>query len=216
MDNLFYSEFKKIIRECGYTNTYKMAWAKALVEISLEKKFNDREVVILLEDMAQKFLTYYWNQTIFFDLIQGSNLAKPPLIVQYIKILIEEYYHLVNNRNPIRFEKIEEFIKSQLFSSYQSCILKIVTVLKRDVSWRFTFLEGKQHNNIYYYKKGNNQLTILGKNLTILRENHQDLFDLINYKWGLIIESFDSSPRINKKIKIIDRTKNTKNFTHQI
>lgn len=58
MDNLFYSEFKKIIRECGYTNTYKMAWAKALVEISLEKKFNDREVVILLEDMAQKFLTH--------------------------------------------------------------------------------------------------------------------------------------------------------------
>lgn len=35
-------------------------------------------------------------------------------------------------------------------------------------------------------------------------ENEQDLFDLINYRWGLILESFNSSPKINKKVKIMD------------
>ena len=27
-------DFKKIIRECEYSNTYKMAWAKAIIELS--------------------------------------------------------------------------------------------------------------------------------------------------------------------------------------
>ena len=35
-------------------------------------------------------------------------------------------------------------------------------------------------------------------------DNEQDLYDLINYRWSLILESFNSSPRINKKVRIID------------
>lgn len=27
-------DFKKVIRECEYSNTYKMAWAKAIIELS--------------------------------------------------------------------------------------------------------------------------------------------------------------------------------------
>lgn len=33
MENNFYKRFAKIVRECNYDNTYKMAWAKSLVEI---------------------------------------------------------------------------------------------------------------------------------------------------------------------------------------
>ena len=40
--------------------------------------------------------------------------------------------------------------------------------------------------------------------LDLLKDNHEDLFDLIDYRWGLILETFNSSPRINKKVKIID------------
>ena len=52
--------------------------------------------------------------------------------------------------------------------------------------------------------KGDDKLEILALNLNILKDNHEDLFDLINYRWGLILETFNSSPRINKKVKIID------------
>ena len=38
--NNFLLKFKKIIRECNYDNTYKMAMAKSLVEISLENTQN--------------------------------------------------------------------------------------------------------------------------------------------------------------------------------
>ena len=44
MANDFYNLFKRIIRECNYTNTYKMTWAKALVEISLEEEYNKNRI----------------------------------------------------------------------------------------------------------------------------------------------------------------------------
>lgn len=204
MENNFYNIFKRIIRECNYTNTYKMAWAKSLVEISLEEKYNQENIEIPLINIAEKFIKYYWNQTIFFDLIQGSNLKKTPLIVQYIKTLIEKYYNHIGKRKPIRFERIEELLKNNLKKEYHICLTKTAKTLKADVCWRFTFIDGKNYN-IYKYTKGDNNLEISSLNLKILKENYEDLFDFINYKWGLILESFNNSPKINRKVLIIDQ-----------
>lgn len=204
MENDFYKVFKRIIRECSYDNTYKMAWAKALVEIAIEKQYNNDIVIIQLEEIALKYIKYYWNQTIFFDLIQGSNLVKIPIILQYVKGLIEKYYNFTKRRKPERFEKIEEILKNDLSQEYQTCIKKVSFALKEDVSWRFTYIAGKNYSEIYEYTKGKNQIKILGKNLKILKENCDDLFDFINYKWGFILETFNSAPRINRKVKIID------------
>ena len=204
MENEFYNIFKRIIRECNYTNTYKMAWAKALVEIAIENKDNKEIIKIKLETIANKILKYYWNQTIFFDLIQGSNLLEIPLIIQYIKNLIEEYYKYIDTRKPDRYEKIEEIMQEKLPKEYNNCIKKITKTLKADVSWRFTFIDGKNQEEIYKYKKGEDEIKISKENLEILKNNAEDLFDLINYRWGLILETFNSSPRINKKVKIID------------
>lgn len=204
MENNFYNLFKRIIRECNYTNTYKMAWAKALVEISLEEEYKTDIISIDLQNIANKFIKYYWNQTIFFDLIQGSNLIEIPLILQYIKNLIRDYYSLMGTRKPDRFERIEEYIKVNMNEEYNDCLTKTIKTLKADVSWRFTFIDGKKHDEIYKYNKGDDKLEILALNLNILKDNHEDLFDLINYRWGLILETFNSSPRINKKVKIID------------
>ena len=94
MDNDFYKLFKRIIRECNYDNTYKMAWAKALVEISLTKDDSSEYICITLDEIADKFIKYYWNQTIFFDLIQGSNINKIPVVIQDVKELI--YMNMLN------------------------------------------------------------------------------------------------------------------------
>lgn len=204
MESNFYNSFKSIIRECNYTNTYKMAWAKALVEISLEQTC-DRDIIeIELNKIADKVVKYYWNQTIFFDLVQGSNLLETPLILQYVKKLINEYYFYSCKRKPERFERIEETLKNHMAKEYNECLQKTVKTLKADVSWRFIFVNGKNYDEIYKYNKGEGKLEILASNLEILKNNHEDLFDLINYKWGLILEGFNNSPRINKKVRIID------------
>ena len=204
MENNFYNTFKKIIRECNYDNTYKMAWAKALVELATEGVYEKDIVEIKLEDIAKKYIKYYWNQTIFFDLIQGSNLLKTPVIIQNVKILIEEYYKYINVRKPDRFERIENILIKNLSKEYKTCIKNVTSTLKADVSWRFVFINGKNNLDIYEYLKGDNVLKIKREDLKILADNNQDLFDLINYRWGLILENFNSSPRINRKVKIID------------
>ena len=66
MDN--YKIFKQIIRESNYDNTYKMAWAKSLVELSSQLDLTDDNIKIAFSDIATKYVKYYWNQTIFFDL----------------------------------------------------------------------------------------------------------------------------------------------------
>lgn len=90
--NSFLSDFKKIIRGGNYTNTYKMAWGKALVELSAKYVNSTGMVRINFSDIAQCVFKYYWNQTIYFDLIQSSNITEEPYIIQTVKSMIELYY----------------------------------------------------------------------------------------------------------------------------
>ena len=195
-----FDEFKQIIREFSYDNTYKVAWAKALVELSSELPIAGDEVEITLEQIARKYLKYYWNQTIFFDLIQGSNLQKPPEVVTTIKTLIDAYYENVGNRKPELFERAESNLPKR---EYEAALRKTTSTLKKDVSYRFLNLNGKKLD-VYHYNKGDNSLQISTGLLQELRNNERDLYDLINYRWGMILETFNSSPRINKKVKIMD------------
>lgn len=200
----FFKDFKQIIRNCNYTNTYKMALAKSLVEISVSFDIDREDIEITMEEIAFKFLKYYWNQTIFFDLRQGSNLIEIPIIVQYTKSLINKYYIHVGHNRPIRFEKVEDYLEENLNLELKNCILKIADGLCKDVIWRFTYLNGTYNDHIYIFDKKKNVITIKRDNLNILKNNAEDLYDLINYKWGMILETFNDSPRINKKVRIID------------
>lgn len=195
-----FDEFKQIIREFSYDNTYKVAWAKALVELSSELPIAGDEVEITLEQIARKYLKYYWNQTIFFDLIQGSNLQKSPEVVTATKALIEAYYENVGNRKPELFERAESNLPKK---EYETALRKTTSTLKKDVSYRFLNLNGKKLD-VYRYNKGDSNLWISTGLLQELRDNERDLYDLINYRWGMILETFNSSPRINKKVKIMD------------
>ena len=55
----FYQTFKKIIRECNVTNTYKMAWAKAIVEIACQSIATQEITTIYLKHIAEKMMKYY-------------------------------------------------------------------------------------------------------------------------------------------------------------
>lgn len=181
-----------------------MAWAKALVELACELDLSNPITTINFNLIANKYLKYYWNQTIFFDLIQGSNPSKPPLLLSCVKGFIKDYQIAINSTYPELFERAESnFSKLNLDIKFHKLITKIVNILKKDVSWRFLRL-GKENTTIYQYTQNDNYLYIDSSLLKEFKDNEQDLYDLINYRWGLILESFNSSPRINKKVKIMD------------
>lgn len=183
--------FLDVIRHCSVDNTYKMAWARSLVELSLESPKTNK---IYLSDIADKFFKYYWNQTIYFDLIQGSNLSKPPEIVSLVKNEISNYYKTINKNLPIHFERVKN---NQIFIDKTS----IIRLLKQDVSWRFLKLRNKDIP-LYDYKKGSDFLVL--KDVKILEEYSDILFESINFRWTQILENYNSSPRIAKKVRILD------------
>jgi hypothetical protein len=188
--DVFIKEFLNLIRNCSVDNTYKMAWARAITELSSQKRKSNS---IHLDEIAKKMFKYYWNQTIYFDLIQGSNVSKPPEFIKEVKKEIEKYYVKIGKRQPIHFERVESDI-----------ILDtkvLVRVLKQDVSWRFLKLNNSTIE-LYDYNKGDDFLII--KNLDIIANYSETIYESVNFRWTQILENFNSAPRIAKKVRVLD------------
>lgn len=186
--NSIFNDWFYVIKNCSVENTYKMAWAKAIIECCLE---SDDEI-IHFDRISPKMFKYYWNQTIFFDLRQGSNPNKPPALIQYVKEEIERYRELYGNK-PEMFEKIGRKVDIDL--------KKINSILIQDVSHRF-LKTGTKKYPLYQLNRNRREITI--PDPLILKECSDILFELINFRWTQIAEGFNSAPRISKKIKITD------------
>ena len=184
------SDWFEVIKNCSVNNTYKMGWGKSIVECCFE---DDSEELISFDRISFKMFKYYWNQTIFFDLQQGSNPNKPPTFVSYVKSKIEEYQSQYGLQ-PKEFERIEDKVEVD--------IKYLNRILTENVSHRFLEVGGKEYE---LYELDKKDRTIKVKNPHILKEYSDILFEVINYRWVQILETYNSSPRISKKIKITDR-----------
>ena len=75
--NQYINDLSSLIINCNFDNTYKMAWAKSIVELISELNLEEIEEASKIEidfaDIAKKCVQYYWNQSAYFDLFQGSN-----------------------------------------------------------------------------------------------------------------------------------------------
>ena len=80
--DIYIKQWNDLILNCSFDNTYKMAWSKALVELAVNtnEPTEPTEGIVIFDfnDIAKLCLKYYWNQTIYFDLIQSPNIKKPP------------------------------------------------------------------------------------------------------------------------------------------
>lgn len=201
----FLAKWLTIIRSCSVDNTYKMSWAKAITEISLTLDYNNLEtdtVEITLYQIAERVISYYWDQTIFFNLVQGSNPVKLPRVVTLVRQFIDLYQEQKGAYQPVKY--LRSNVQSVLSKEYERLVVDVVKALKQDVSYRFLSLNGKDVEGVYEYTKGNDSLFIRRDNMLQLRENHMLVFEAINYRWAQILENFNHSPRICKKVKIID------------
>ncbi|MFX1569664.1 MAG: HNH endonuclease [Promethearchaeota archaeon] len=179
-----------------------MAWARALVDISSDVNDLDEDddlIKIELKKIAERFLNYYWNHSFYFNLKQGP---VKPTIVNITEELINTYIESTKSNQPIRYEKKKVHLAIE--NDIYRVISEIVPILKKDVSYRFLELRGENLKWMYDYQKNSDYLLIKKRYLKILKENCEILYPLINSRWAQIVESFDYSPRINKKVKFLD------------
>ena len=175
-------------------NTYKMAWCRALVEYSC----NHIDKKIYFNDLSELMFKYYWDQTIFFNLEQGSNLKKRPTIIQIVKNEINKYEKSFDKK-PINYIRIKDKIDVD--------ITKISKTLTYDVSWRFLNLGSKTYDT-YNYKKGDKHLIL--HHPDIIKHHSKLLFQLINYRWSQKLEDLNNAPRISQKVRGVDRDQEPK------
>ena len=95
----YIEDLTDLISNCSMDNTYKMSWCRALVEYS----YNNTEKKVHLDKLSELIFKYYWDQTIFFDLEQGSNLKKKPTIIQVVKSEIENIKKIFLNNQLISY-----------------------------------------------------------------------------------------------------------------
>jgi 5-methylcytosine-specific restriction endonuclease McrA len=205
--NNYIRTWNNLILNCSFVNTYKMAWSKALVELAVgtNVKTNENTIVYSFIDVAKLCLKYYWNQTIYFDLIQGPNLKKPPEIITYTKELIRLYFNKKRSVQPERLEKVD-FHSLGLSREYEVAVKNIAKTLKQDVCWRFKNLNHETYE-IYQLDLNADKIVFLGKNVLALKEYSDFLFALINYRWTQMLEGFNYSPRISRKVRAVDEGK---------
>lgn len=82
----------------------------------------------------------------------------------------------------------------------------MVRILKTDVSHRFLpkKVGALDLAPIYEYTQGDGALYMKRVDLRALKENIGLVLDVINLKWILILEQYNNSPRIGKKVKHMD------------
>lgn len=202
MDN-YIKTWNDLILNCNFDNTYKMAWSKALVELAIHTPDTNKDVIIFdFNDIAKLCLKYYWNQTIYFDLIQSPNIKKPPEIISATKDLISLFFNRKKSVQPIRFEKID-FDSIGLAREYELTLKNIIRTLKQDVCWRFKNLNRETYE-IYVLYRNEGKVAFNKNDVLTLKKYSDYLFTVINYRWTQMLEGFNYSPRISRKVRAID------------
>lgn len=103
---------------------------------------------------------------------------------------------------PIRFEKID-FYSLGLEENYRIAVEKISIILRKDVCWRFKNLNRETYE-IYNLNRKDGKVYFSKSDIILLRQYSDVLFSLINYRWAQMLEGFNYSPRISRKVRSID------------
>lgn len=177
-------KISEVIKNCRVTNTYKMAWLRALTEYL---SVNPNQNIIDLDQLALLIFQYYWNQTIYFKLKQGNNPNFEPEILKIVKKEIKRFQNSTQNFLPVKYLRVQDQLHVNT--------TEIIRVLKKDVIKRFN-----NDINLYEFDSNNNKIIIYNPNLLI---KYADIiFELVNYRWVTVLEDFNYfSPRIAYKVR---------------
>jgi len=192
----YLAKWIRIIEEMKNDNTYKTAWGNAIIECVCLNEYSTHEDKIIMEqsDIANKMIKYYWNQTIFFGLSQG----KSPEIVRQVLEMIDKYKDEVSTY-PEPWDRVEGFFYSNE-KYYKARISKILSNARVNVCPRFRNVSKGETLDIYEILDKERKLVFNYRNVQILREYANVLMKLFNYKWAQLLERFNTSPKITKKV----------------
>lgn len=199
----FVSRLLAAIRNCATRHTYDTAWARALVEVAVEagSGAGGGDLDIDLRSTAACMIKYYWDQTIYFGLVQGSNPCRQPDLIRRVRELIGDYHGNRRPGDPVRFESAS--FNPRLKDKLEEHIGAATDILKNDVASRF-LEKGRLQGDFISYNRGGDSLVLPLNAASAIRDNTPLITEAIYYRWAQILERYNSSPRLNRKVRVID------------
>lgn len=198
----FIARLLAAVRNCATRHTYDPAWARALVETAgRSRTAGGVDLEIDLRDTAAKMIRYYWDQTFFFNLVQGSNPSRQPELIRRVRDLIGEYVKSRRPGGPVRFE--DAGFNTLFREKLEDHIEAAAEILKNDVAARF-LEKGRLPGEFVRYSRGQASLLLNQNAASALAENGPLVTEAIYCRWTQILEKYNNSPRLNRKVRVID------------
>ena len=196
-------KFISIITKESKSNTYKFALARFLLEHSHKR---DSSSTVSFQDIAKKFLKYYWHQECKYRIRQNHDPNNHPSVVKVIREVFEEdmvdgyipdYF---KNMPPEKIKNAEEEIRKRVFGSgKKSQVVPRFQRLKGQPPDRNLHIRGT--GDFYDYDVPSGQLEIKPEALSFFSKNYDVLTKAVFLEWSRFLEKINTLPRIIAKVE---------------
>ena len=196
-------KFISILTKGSKSNTYKFALARFLLDHSHKP---DSSYIVSFQDIAKKFLKYYWHQECKYRIRQNYDPKKIPSVVKVIREVFEEdmvdgyipdYF---KNMPPEKIKNAEEEIRKRVFGSgKKSQVVPRFQRLKGQPPDRNLHIRGT--GDFYDYDVPSGQLEIKPEALSFFSKNYDVLMKAVLLEWSRFLEKINTLPRIIEKVE---------------
>ncbi|MEW6588995.1 MAG: HNH endonuclease signature motif containing protein [Thermoproteota archaeon] len=161
-------------------------------------KHNEIEIVDY-QQIANKFLMYYWHQECKYRIRQNYNDEKPPHVISIIRDVFGTGYVPTQFKDlPERqIEKAQLEIRKKVFGKEKNKTSQVVPRFQNIKEGNST----KRMQLFYDYDDENAQLQIKPAALSFFHENYSVLLKLVILEWAKFLERVNTLPRLIAKIE---------------
>ena len=178
--------------------TYKLAWARALLECidNEEYEVHGDQYVLYHYELVQKVLKYYWNQIGFFKLSQGPS----SILDTRIEEIEKDFNQNTRIKYPVWYDKIESFLKRNPIR-FERQVSKFITFVNKGVAAKFEKINRKEKVELYDLDTKSKCVRFTKEQVDLLKEHKYLLEDVIDFKWAELIDEYNKAPNIIRKVK---------------
>jgi 5-methylcytosine-specific restriction endonuclease McrA len=143
----FLVKLQRLLSEGDFTATYKFALLMALADISVERGHDDvRPLEIAIRDIAEKFVDYYWQQSMPYGLGVSNHDQATGILSQNTGTTAKVVSDIQQFRNNTRLDSIARAKQSKAFNRLITSVAR--TVSKQPVTY-FQNIAGGSDTFVY-------------------------------------------------------------------
>lgn len=193
--------FNSIVGKGVKDNTYKFALTKFLLDYAQEHQEFDI-FRISYNQIAKKFLEYYWFQECKYKLKQDFKRERMPTVIRIIRkycgvaYIPESYENYFKNRLDIKIKMIKEIEKE--------CLQDVIPRLQPRGTYKLYKHFHTINSTRRKYKlppRDHRFIELTQESLSFLNNNYNELSKILIYEWAKFLEKTNFTPMLISKIE---------------